>query len=104
MNPFLSALLAELLPLLVKLLQAWLEKAFKAAAKKVGEPSGFDSPAAYAVALIERTIADTPKLAFGKRAFLRLARDHAAKIVGGFPLPPAVRAELVDAGKGAARD
>lgn len=104
MNPFLKSLLDALLPLLVKLLQSWLDKALKAAAKKVGDPTGFGSPAAYAVAVVQQAIDDTPKAAFGRRAFLREARQHAGKIVSGFPLDAAAQAELSDAGKGAARD
>lgn len=96
-------LLAEFGPLLVALIKAWLESALKRAAKKVNADGM--SPAGAAVALVQQAIDETPKLAFGKRALLRLIRDNAGRVALGHKITdPVVLAEVTDAGKGAARD
>lgn len=103
MLEIIKQLLAEFGPLLVALVRAWLESALKRAAKKV-DADGM-SPAGAAVALVQQAIDDTPKLAFGKRALLRLVRDNAGRVALGHKLTdPHVRDEVADAGKGAARD
>lgn len=91
MSAIIASLIAELSKYLIPLLIQWLQGLFTKAAKNV-TASGDDG--ADAEALLDASIAATPKVRVFKRALLRKVRDHAADIATGGRLSKSDRDEL----------